>query len=157
MTTLRPPRAIADVTQAMLLATVDIAAPPERVFRALTSEELAQWWGTPETYTVSRHVMQPGVGGTWFCEGIGSSGQPFTVRGEILEWDPPHHFTQTWTYDWDAAGQTPTRIDWQLDPIEGGTRVTIRHSGFATPEACTDHATGWERVLGWLAGHLATA
>jgi uncharacterized protein YndB with AHSA1/START domain len=34
----------------MLLATVEIAAPAERVFRALASEELVKWWGSADTY-----------------------------------------------------------------------------------------------------------
>jgi uncharacterized protein YndB with AHSA1/START domain len=98
--------------------------------------------------------MEPRVGGTWISQGRGSTGAPFTVKGEILAWNPPDGYTQTWVYDWDAAAQTPTRIDWRLEPIEGGTRVTVRHTGFADAEGCLDHANGWESVLGWLSGHL---
>jgi uncharacterized protein YndB with AHSA1/START domain len=157
MTALKSPRAVADVTQGMLLAMVEIAAPPERVFRALTTGELAQWWGSPETYRVTSHVNEGRKGGRWHSEGIGSAGQPFRVDGEILEWNPPHGFSQTWRYDWDEVGRTPTRIDWRIEAIEGGARVTLRHSGFAGAEACLDHANGWERVLGWAAAHLQQA
>lgn len=39
-------RALADLEAGRLFATVDIAAPAERVFRALTDPaELLQWWG----------------------------------------------------------------------------------------------------------------
>lgn len=34
-------RAIADVSQGMLLATIDIAVPAERVFRAIASEQVS--------------------------------------------------------------------------------------------------------------------
>jgi uncharacterized protein YndB with AHSA1/START domain len=43
MTVLKSPRAVADVTNGMLLAMVEIAASPERVFQALTTGELANW------------------------------------------------------------------------------------------------------------------
>jgi uncharacterized protein YndB with AHSA1/START domain len=33
-------RAVADVTAGTIVATIEIAVPPERVFRALASEEL---------------------------------------------------------------------------------------------------------------------
>jgi hypothetical protein len=47
-------KAVADVTQGMLLATVDIAVAPERVFRAITSEELTHWWGSDELYRTTK-------------------------------------------------------------------------------------------------------
>jgi uncharacterized protein YndB with AHSA1/START domain len=60
---------------------------------------------------------------------------------------------QTWKADWD--GGHVTTIRYQLDPIPGGTRVTVRHDGFAgRAESCAGHARGWERVLGWLTGHF---
>ena len=34
-------RAVADLTDGVILATVEIAAPAERVFRAISSEEIA--------------------------------------------------------------------------------------------------------------------
>lgn len=154
MTALKSPRAVADVTNRMLLAQVEIAASPERVFQALTTAELANWWGDAKTYHVSTHHNDQRKGGKWRSEGIGSTGTAFTVHGEILEWDPPRGFSQSWLYDWDPDGQTPTRIDWRLEPIEGGTRVTVRHSGFASDASCLDHANGWERVLAWLTGHF---
>ena len=42
-----------------------------------------------------------------------------------------------------------------LSPIEGGTRVTVKHHGFKSASSCESHAEGWSRVLGWLLGHLA--
>ena len=42
------PRAVADLMEGTILATVEIGAPIEKVFRALTSDEITQWWGSPE-------------------------------------------------------------------------------------------------------------
>lgn len=43
--------AVADVTEGVIHAVIDIEAPPGRVFEALTStEQLARWWGSETSY-----------------------------------------------------------------------------------------------------------
>jgi len=37
-------RAVADLNEKLVLASVEIAASPQRVFKALTSEEIVDWW-----------------------------------------------------------------------------------------------------------------
>ncbi|HTQ05275.1 MAG TPA: SRPBCC domain-containing protein [Polyangiaceae bacterium] len=151
-------RAIADVSRGMLLATIDIAAPAERVFRAVTSEELTRWWGSEDTYKTTRWTGDVRKGGAWRTEGVGRDGKPFAVHGEFLEVEPPRRLVQTWSYDWDTTGGVTT-ITWRFEPIEGGTRVVVHHEGFgAAEDACANHANGWERVLAWLSGYTgATA
>jgi hypothetical protein len=42
-----------------------------------------------------------------------------------------------------------------LEPIEGGTLLTVRHEGFAgAADACQSHAQVWERVFSWLSTWL---
>jgi uncharacterized protein YndB with AHSA1/START domain len=149
----RAARAIADVTQGTILATVDIAAPPERVFRALTTpEELVRWWGSEEAYRTTGWTADLRTGGKWRAEGRGADGNPFWVEGEFLEVDPPHKLVQTWKPQWD--GGHATTITYRLEPTAEGTRVTVRHEGFGDRvESCRMHAEGWERVLGWLGDH----
>jgi len=150
---LKSARAIADVANGILLAQVEIKASPERVFRALTTNEVTAWWGSAETYRTTRWTSDFRVGGSWLAEGIGQDGAPFSVGGEYLEIDPPRRLVQTWRAGWD--GSFPTTLTYRLEPIEGGTRLTLRHEGFGErAESCTRHAVGWERVLGWLNGHL---
>ncbi|HWU89662.1 MAG TPA: SRPBCC domain-containing protein [Kofleriaceae bacterium] len=147
-------RAIADIGEGVVLARIEIAAPPERVFRALTTDELTTWWGSAELYRTTKLTIDLRPGGAWRTEGVGSDGSAFHVAGEVLELDPPRRLVQTWQPSWEDG--PPTMIAYSLDPIEGGTRVTLRHTGFAGRAAsCEDHAQGWERVLGWLGGHLA--
>ncbi len=149
-------RAIADVTEGVVLATVDIAVPPERVFRALTTSELTKWWGSAELYRTTKFEIDLSPGGAWRTEGIGADGTPFHVEGKVLEVDAPHRLVQTWKQSWDPGPETT--ITYTLTPIESGTRVTVRHTGFAgNPKSCESHSNGWERVLGWLGGHLAAA
>jgi uncharacterized protein YndB with AHSA1/START domain len=151
----RAARAIADVSTGTILATVDIDAPPENVFRALTAD-VSQWWGSPETYQVTSYEADVRVGGTWTSKGKGADGKEFSVTGEFVAIDAPHLLVQTWKAVWD--GGNTTTIRYQLDPIPTGTRVTLRHDGFGDrAQSCAGHAEGWERVLGWLGTHLAAA
>jgi uncharacterized protein YndB with AHSA1/START domain len=150
------PRSVADVTGGTILATVDIAAPPERVFQALSTAEVVQWWGSAELYQTTEWTGDLRVGGAWTARGKGADGVAFSVGGEFLEVSPPRKLVHTWKAAWD--GDHVTTITYLLDPVEGGTRLTLRHEGFAgRPDSCAGHAEGWERVLGWLRGHLAPA
>jgi uncharacterized protein YndB with AHSA1/START domain len=150
---LKTARAIAELKEGVIVATVEIAAPPERVFRALTTAELADWWGEEGLYKVTEYTADLRVGGSWISKGVGADGKPFSVSGTILELQPPRRLVQTWRYDWEGGGET--RLTYQLDPIEGGTRVTVRHEGFADQKAAQGHTAGWEKVLGWLGGHFS--
>ena len=97
---MRAARAIADVTGGIILAQIDIAAPPERVFRALTdSAEIVRWWGSPDAYRTQVWTADLRVGGSWKADGRGADGSSFTVGGVFLEVDPPRRLVQTWKSD----------------------------------------------------------
>jgi uncharacterized protein YndB with AHSA1/START domain len=143
-------RAVADVTEGVVLAFVEIAAPPERVFRALTTEEITQWWGSPLEYRTTEYTADLRPGGRWRTVGVGADGKEFAVEGVFREIDRPRRLVQTWVAPWDGGNET--LITYTLDAIEGGTRVTVRHEGFGDrQESCRGHGEGWERVLAWLA------
>lgn len=147
-------RAIADAGSGIILATVEIVAPPERVFRALTTpDEIVRWWGSDEAYRMTGWTADLRVGGRWRAEGRGADGQPFAVEGEFLEVDPPHKLVQTWKPGW-LEGQIKT-LAYRLEATAEGTRLIVRHEGFARhPEACWSHGDGWLLVLGWLERHI---
>ncbi len=150
-------RAVADVGAGTILATVDIAAPPERVFRALTTpEDVIRWWGSDEVYRTTSGVADLRAGGHWRVEARAADGTPLAVEGEILAIDPPRKIVQTWRPAWEP-GHTTT-LTYLLAPTDAGTRVTVRHEGFAGRAAsCEGHTEGWERVLGWLDRDFAPA
>jgi uncharacterized protein YndB with AHSA1/START domain len=151
------PRAVADLSEGTILAVVEIAAPPERVFRALTDPgEITRWWGSETTYRTTHHEADLKVGGRWKSTGRGADGTAFNVGGKFLEIDAPRKLVMTWVADWD--GGNPTQVTYRLEPVEGGTRLTVRHEGFAgRPESCAGHADGWELVLSWLKEDAAPA
>lgn len=147
-------RAIADVSAGLILATVTIAVPPERVFRALTDPaELPRWWGSDELYRTMSHIADVRPGGRWRTEGKGSDGEPFFVEGEYLEIKPPHRLVMTWRAPWD--GGNTTTVTYVLEPTEGGTNLMVRHEGFGDrAQSCRNHGMGWPRVFDWLRAYL---
>jgi uncharacterized protein YndB with AHSA1/START domain len=148
--------------QDAIVAEIFIAAPPARVFQAISDPaQLPKWWGEDGMYHVTSSVMDVRPGGKWRSEGVGSDGKSFHVEGEYLEVDPPRLLVHTWTGT-HHPGRTVVR--WELEPqsVHGlhphglkksgtGTLVRVRHSGFAGDVAgVTSHGEGWKRVLGWL-------
>src|SRR5262245_43641499 len=141
-------RAVADLSTGLILASVEIAAPPERVFAAISSVEVAEWWGSAETYRVTKWTADVRPGGSWKSEGVSADGRQFSVSGDFLRVEPPHLLVQTWKYDDQTTAATT--LQYRIDPIPGGSRVTVRHEGFSDAMTCEAHAMGWERILGWL-------
>ena len=47
---LKTARAVADLGEGVVMARVEIGAAPDRVFRALTTDELTKWWGADGVY-----------------------------------------------------------------------------------------------------------
>jgi uncharacterized protein YndB with AHSA1/START domain len=131
-------------------AEIFIAAPPARVFQALTDpQQMPRWWGQKEMYRVTKFEADVRANGKWKSVGVGVNGDSFEVSGEYLEVDPPHLLVQTWKASW--AGTLSTKVRWELQPHNNGTLVKITHGGFAAnPAAAKDHSQGWQRVLGWM-------
>jgi len=143
---------VADVATRVVHGHIVIRAPRERVFAALTDpRQLASWWGSEETYRTSDWVVDLRPGGAWSCQAEGARGRS-TVRGAYRVVEPPSALELTWEPSWE--GFATTTIRYELDVVPEGTRVRIRHWGFATSDACEDHARGWTRVFGWLAAWL---
>jgi len=59
-------------------------------------------------------------------------------------------------HTWHRVGTptTPTTVAYELERLNGGTRVTLRHAGFSSPETCTSTAIGWETSFERLAESL---
>ena len=128
-----------------------MAAPPERVFQALTDpRQLMQWWGQRGMYHHTDWKADVRPGGMWRSEGKSDiDGKPYHVAGEYVEVDPPRLLSYTWIASW--SGALSTLVRWELEQVEGGTRVRVRHSGFAgMTEAVQGHYQGWVRVIAWM-------
>jgi len=153
--------------QNTVVAEIFIAAPPARVFEAITDpNQTPKWWGQQGMYRITEWKGDLRPGGKWSSVGVSDDGTSFVVEGEYLEVDPPRLLVHTWIASW--SGSLKTVVRWELEPTDvhglhpggprragTGTLVKIRHEGFAgAPAAAAGHAEGWKRVLGWLEGFL---
>jgi len=153
--------------QDVVTAEIFIAAPPARVFEAITDPyQMPKWWGQAGVYKITEWKGDLRPGGKWSSVGVSVEGSSFRVDGEYLEVDPPRLLVHTWIASW--SGPLKTVVRWELEPQSvhdlhpggpkkagTGTLVKIRHEGFAgAPENAAGHAKGWERVLAWLEGYL---
>lgn len=124
-----------------IVETNDVPAPPERVFRALASEEVTKWWVRPGVFDTREWSGDVRAGGRWTASGIGG-GNPYTLEGEFVEVQAPSKLVHTWHLA--GTPSAPTTVTYDLEPTDGGTRVTLKHEGFTSPEGCENTAIGWE-------------
>lgn len=146
-----------------ILAEIFIAAPPARVFEAISDpKQTAQWWGQKGLYKLTKTESDVRPGGAWVSSGVGEDGKEFSVSGKYLEVDPPRLLVHTWNPSYSDLRETIVR--WELEPhdvhglhgsgthrVGTGTMVRVRHSGFSgNIPAAQGHGEGWKRVLGWV-------
>ncbi len=115
---------------------VDIKAPPEAVFRALTGPSDLDGWMT------AKSTVEPVVGGR-MSFGWGTEGP---VR--ILSIVP----NEKLSYSWEHANDPETLVTWTIEAPNGrkaATRLTLVHSGFGERDT-EDFRTGWLKHVVWM-------
>lgn len=141
--------------QDAIISDIEIAAPPERVFQALTqADQLARWWTTAEC-PLDLWEMDARRGGRWRFKTKPSATtmiingvNEFEATGEILEFDPPRLLVYTWLANWHDDKARRTVVRWELTPAGGGTKVKVTHSGLAQETvARKDYSGGWPGVV----------
>jgi uncharacterized protein YndB with AHSA1/START domain len=135
---------------------ITLPQPPERVWQALTEPaQLARWFG-------HRAEVDLRVGGDIFF-GWGS-GEIARARIEVI--DPPRCFAFRWRpYKSDPelpieTGGPTTLVEFSLEQIPQGTRLTLVESGFAVlpaeiyAKSLADNQQGWTEELANLAAYI---
>ena len=138
-----------------IVAEIEIAAPPETVFDALTTPaDLAAWWGADGVYRTHDWQIDLRPGGQWSCLATAASGgAAMTVRGAYLEVDRPRALAYTWMPGWEKE-LPATEVRYTLSAAPGGTLVQVVHSGFAGfAKSQEGHVAGWKRVFEWLSAY----
>ncbi len=142
--------------------TIEIAAPPDRVWRALTTaDELSAWFQVKldgpiapdtEVWMTSTHA--------------GYEGQRFRVR--IVEMTPPRRFSWQWhpgvvDPDVDYSREPCTTVTFTLEPTAQETRLSVSETGFEQivlerrAKVFQDNSGGWAEVIGWIRSHVEKA
>lgn len=134
------------MTEMTITKTIFLRGSPERVWRFLTKKELLATW-----FHEGREDLAEGGAFCVLTNSEGKEGTPLCT-GQVLEFVPPAdgrdgRLVHTFTHDW--LNGAVTTCDWTLTGVEGGTILTLVHSGFEKvgEEAFTagrEHDKGWD-------------
>ena len=156
------PEAIVTPDQDAVVTQIEIAAPPARVFEAITDpKQQAVWWGSEPTTDLRVFEMEARLGGRWRFHGVGRDGlavngvSDFHAHGEIIEYDPPRVLAYTWIANWHDQPDARTVVRWEVVPAGTGSLVKVTHSGLRQlAVARKDYTGGWPGVLQLLNNYL---
>lgn len=141
---------------------IEIAAPPDRVWHALTdSKAFSEWF-----QVTIEGVIAPGRSVWMTSTHPGYAGQRFQVWYEEIE--PPRRLVWRWhpgevDPSVDYSREQPTTVTFTLEPSGHGTRLTVSETGFDSislqrrAKAYADNSQGWTEVLALLQRYAETA
>ena len=139
--------------------TVDLAAPIARVWRALTDYvEFGSWFRV-----AIEAPFAVGETATGFITHKGYEHVRWAAR--VVAMDAPHRFAFTWhPYAVDPAvdyeAEEPTLVEFRLEPLGQGTRLTLTESGFdripahRRDEAFRMNGGGWAAQMDNIRAHV---
>lgn len=129
--------------------TLELSAPPARVWRAISDPaELQRWFPSRAEWE-----LRPGGTGSFFWEGYGA----YPIQ--VVSVEEPRYLAWRWGNQADVgleASEATTLVEWWLDERpDGGTTLRMRESGFVHQQHRDGNAKGWEEELGELEELLA--
>jgi uncharacterized protein YndB with AHSA1/START domain len=150
------PKAVITPGHDAVICAVEIAAPAEKIFQALTSSDLLmRWWdGSDGPCRVRVWEFERRVGGHHRHVAYDPTGKmqinglsEFEVHGEIVEFDPPHTLAYTWLANFHSVVDHATLVRWELTPTADGTLVKMTHSKLKPLPEGASYAQGWPGVI----------
>ena len=127
-----------------------IAAPPERVFEALTKPDISEkfWFGY--------RVTADGKAGARMTAFDPAGRQ--VHDDPIIESDPPRRLVYGWKSLYkDLPDERPSRVTFVLEPLKDQTRLTVTHDDFDEGSRMFEMISkGWPAVLSSLKSFLET-
>jgi len=141
-------------TAGTLKITRVIAADPETVFDAWTQPEHIKKWSAPEGMDIPVSDVDLSVGGRFHLQMRNAEGGMHNARGIYQEIDRPGRLVYSWAWD-EHPDHGNSLITVEFRPVDGGTEVTMVHSGLPDEKSVTDHEGGWTSCLNRLEGLYA--
>jgi uncharacterized protein YndB with AHSA1/START domain len=131
-----------------VLLVEEFPHPPEKVWRALTDREALRIW-------LMDNDFEPRVGKRFILRGRQTTPE---FRGwsecEVLEMEPRRRMVWSWISN---ENDPPGRVEFSLEQIENGTRLTLSHTGEMNPVLISRLTEGWPGKLADLRAHLTSA
>jgi uncharacterized protein YndB with AHSA1/START domain len=125
-----------------------IKTTPERLWEAITDREIRSKYnfgvGITSDFTPGSHFEM-------------SSGDFLLGEGENVDIDPPRRLVQRATMLWsdEVKREAPTRITWEIEPVEDSSRLTVTHDELRDG-AIDELYGGWPMILSGLKTWLET-
>jgi uncharacterized protein YndB with AHSA1/START domain len=135
--------------------TIEVNAPPDRVWRALTTaKDLSSWF-----HVTIEGDIAAGAEAWMTSTSPGHEGQRFLVR--FTEMTPPRRFVWQWHPGAvdpvvDYSREPWTTVTFTLEPSGGGTRLSVSETGFneislsRRAKVFADNSGGWTEVIVWI-------
>ena len=123
-------------------------APPEQVFEAWTTPELAKQFLGPNEVKAAEVEMDVRVGGAYRIVMQMPDGDRWIVGGVYREVRRPDRLQMTWRWkEDDPSAERDTLLTLEFNPHGSGTELVLTHEQFASEESRASHAHGWEAIL----------
>jgi uncharacterized protein YndB with AHSA1/START domain len=154
--------------QNAVIAEIFIAAPPARVFQAISDPaQLPKWWGQSDLYQVTKSTMDVRPAASGAARASAPTASPSSSKANISKSIPracssiPGSAATTpgskrlCAGNWSPRRSRPAPSGPKKSGT--GTLVRVRQEGFAGKlESAKSHGEGWKRVLGWLQAFAET-
>lgn len=129
---------------------IDIQAPAERVWQALTDPELTQQY-----YFNTRVETDWNQGSEIKYRNLQGN---IDLEGEILEYDPPRRLVTTFRPTWAPQMSTaPSTVSWEVTPSGTTSTLRLRHEGLDQMGQMADMIhNSWLQTLSSLKSLLET-
>jgi uncharacterized protein YndB with AHSA1/START domain len=125
----------------------DYPHPIAKVWAALTDPAaLAEW--------LMANDFEPQLGRRFMLRGEPTAQWRGWMECVVLEMEPPRRMVWSWRR---SELDNPSRVEFRLEPIEGGTRLTLMHAGETDPAARGRLSSGWPVKLSQLRSLLEKA
>lgn len=132
-----------------------IKASPAKIWAAITQpDQMLLWWGPDAgpTLSVTADVRPGGRFSVVFRLLNGDEHNPTGVYQEVV---PERRLAFTW--DLPGAAEPQSLVTFQLEPIEGGTVLTLTHERLPDDALRASHEAGWSGLLDKLPVFLGVA
>ena len=133
-----------DMTDITTSTAIEIDAPIERVWHALTTpDEIERWFFGVRTDSEWREGSPIVHRGEY-------QGRPYEDKGEIVRIEPPTLLEHTHWSDMSGVPDEPEhyqRVTWSLEPRDGGTLLTVDEENLPSEDAKRASEQSWPQAL----------